>query len=77
MNLKDRIFLNVNLIRGNPTYVIGIDSTLKYHSLALCRFDKGHVEILIAKTFDNKKKFDKMVKNLSKYFNAEVIKEKL
>ena len=77
MNFTDRIFLNRNLMKHSPTYIVGVDATLTYHILALCKFDKGHAEILITKTFDNKKKFDKMVKNLSKYFNAEVVKEKL
>lgn len=65
-----------NLDIKKPFYSIGVD-TYDEKNLAYClsRSVNGVVEILLCKTMKDKKPFEEEVENLSKYFNACVIKE--
>ncbi len=64
------------LAAKEPVYRIGVDC-YDSDNLAYClgREMGEHFEILLAKTMRGKREFEMEVKNLSKYFNAEIIGE--
>jgi len=67
-----------------PRYVIGWDATDDLSTFCFGRYNfKGSFEILLQKQFINedqhitvKTEFETEVENISKYFNATIIKEK-
>ncbi len=70
----DKEFFN-HISTDKCEYLIGIDTYDKYVSAySLCRIINGKIEILLVKSITDKKEFKEQVKNLSKYFSAEIIK---
>lgn len=70
------IFKLDNVVIKEPKYTIGVD-TYDENANAYClvRMVDEKMEVILAKTIRDKKKFDKEVENLSKYFGAAIIKE--
>jgi hypothetical protein len=59
-----------------PKHFIGIDDYEKDSlSYCLCRKINDKSEVLLIKTMSNEEAFNKEVENLSKHFNAKVIRE--
>ena len=56
-------------------FIIGTDSFKGVHTYVLIKKSSNKHEFILLKKMDNKKEFKKEVKNLSKYFNAPIIKE--
>jgi hypothetical protein len=78
--MQELFYLDIDDISSikQPEHYMVVD-TYDEGSLAycLCRRidDNADILILLAKTMRNRKEFDLEVKNLSKYFNAKIIKE--
>ena len=69
------IFKLSNTIVSDPTFVIGIDTCDEKYAYCLVRCIDKKKEVILVKTMNNKKEFEKEVDNISKYFNAEKIVE--
>ena len=71
-----QIFKLDNVTVKEPKFLIGTD-TYDENSCAycLCRAVDDKIEVIMAKTMNNVVDFDKEVENLSKYFNATILKE--
>lgn len=66
-------FKDVKIIE--PLHTILVDTDDKYrNTLMLTRIIDGDIEILLVKNISCDKEFGVMVKNISSYFNAEIIK---
>lgn len=66
-----------NLKVEKPSYVIGVDTydkRVNTYCLMRRRIDNS-LEIILLKTIRNEKDFNTEVENLSKYFNADIIRE--
>ena len=63
-------------LKLEPKFYIGVD-TYDKNNLAYCltRNTEDVVEVILSKTSNDKKIFEEEVENLSKYFNAIVLKE--
>lgn len=81
---KEELVFNSELINkkigglsfSSPVYTIGIDTVNKKQmSYCLCKISGESMEILLAKTISKEAEFKRQVKNLSKYFNADIIEE--
>lgn len=60
-----------------PVFVMGTDvCDPQISSYCLVRKTKTNSDILMCKSMRDKKKFEKEVKNLAKYFNATLIESK-
>lgn len=70
------VFKLDNVIPKEVKYVIGVD-TYDENNNAYClgRIIDEKPEIILVKNIRNKTDFDEEVKNLSKYFNAQIYKE--
>lgn len=73
-NLYDKSFLEKCILK-TPYYVIGID-TYDNYALTYCLMRKinGVIELLISKTMRDRVEFEKEIKNLSSYFNADILR---
>jgi hypothetical protein len=61
---------------NEPQYYIGVDNYDKENNAyCLSRHWEGNIEILQSKVIKDEVEFEKEVENLSKYFNAKIIKE--
>jgi hypothetical protein len=58
------------------SHVIGVSDTTDIYSYCLGVFTRDGLEIILCKSMWNKNLFYEEVENLSKYFNAEIFKEK-
>jgi hypothetical protein len=56
-------------------FIIVTGSFKGVHTYVLIKKTHNKNEFILLKKMDNKKEFKKEVKNLSKYFNATIIKE--
>lgn len=80
-DISNNFVFNHNLLtqltqKESPNYYIGVD-TYDKNALAYCltrRLD-GKTEIILLKTMASEKEFKEEVENISKYFNAKVLKE--
>lgn len=75
MNSK-KLLKKIEELKSNPPlYAIGVD-VYDTESMAYCltKTTFGNIEIILAKTMTDEKKFKKEVNNLAKYFNAKIIK---
>ena len=70
---KDMLQAQLNKIE-RLTYTIGVD-TWEIPTYCLVRNQDGIVTTLLLKQMKDRDKFDEEVKNLSKYFNAEIYRE--
>ena len=65
------------MLSKDSKHVLGISTDGEVHSYCLGRWDnEGNFEVLLTSKLKDKWEFDREVENLSKYFNAELIKEK-
>lgn len=68
-------FIFKSTIKG-PKYIIGVDTyDENANTYCLVRILDENQEVILTKTICDKKEFDKEVENLSKYFDAVIIKE--
>ena len=73
--MKNKIFDYNDVKIIEPIYTILVDTDDKYiNTLMLTRTINSDIEILLVKNISCDKEFDVIVKNLSSYFNAEIIK---
>lgn len=62
---------------NKPTYVIGIDNyDPEIFTYCLAKNYNNTTEVLLIKRMKNKLDFKEEINNLSKYFNAIILKEK-
>ncbi len=58
-------------------YIIGVDTAdKKSQSYCLSRIIQGEMEVILMNSMSDEDAFEEEVANLTKYFNAKVIREK-
>ena len=76
MDVFDKKVLEL-MKKKTVTYAIGIDTAdPKIASYCLVRNIDGVCEVILSKTMKNTLSFNHETKNLARYFNAKLIKEK-
>ena len=72
---KELLELAISTVR-RVDYVIGVDATDKNsQSYCLARVVQGESEIILMNLMTDEKDFEEEVANLTKYFNAKVIRD--
>lgn len=77
-NVTSSYLFDWNLIKDKvvePEYFMGVDTYDKeINSYCLTRRVDGVIEVLLSKEIKDENDFEKEVENLSKYFNAKVLR---